>query len=169
MASRNNAIVKPISDKLLFLIKGQGTSASGKVLPPVKVKQYDVLQWSNQEGDRKTYSSVVTRYWDYIEAEYVTVAEPVGQKKGNTFTIAEVFNNKEEAMQAAKAKLKELQRSTSTLNLTLLGDPELTAEGSLTVEGFHKEVNGSWIIKSVTHNYNNSGYQSVVQAYPDST
>ena len=163
LAEDYHAIVKPISDNLLFLTKGQGRSASSLPLIPVKIKIHDVIQWSFEQTERQAYSSVVARYWDYIQAEYIIVL--AGNIKGDQFALSEPFNNEKEAKEGAEAKLKNNQGLEYSLNLTLIGDPDLTAEGTLKIDNLYKKVDSIWIIKSVTHTFSTSGYQSVVQAY----
>ncbi len=163
LASDYDAIVKPTSDNLLFLTKGLAKSASGLPLPPVKVKVHDVIQWDFNQTTQQSYSSVVALYWNYIKGEHEQVL--VGVKTGDQLTLAAPYNNEEEATKAAEANLKKHKSLKYSLNLTLIGDPELMAEGKIDIDNLYKKVNGIWIIESVTHNFSTSGYQSSVKAY----
>jgi hypothetical protein len=43
------------------------------------------------------------------------------------------------------------------------GRPEINAEGLITLQGFRPEVDGTWNVKSVTHDVGSGGYNSSVE------
>ncbi len=163
LANEYDAIVKPIADKLIFLKKGQGSSASGLPLQPIHLYPHDVIQWNYNKGKRQEkYTQVQTSYWNYKEAQQEIV---LAGDKGVLFIIDKNFNDKKSAINAGEAKLKAILRKGNTLSLTVLGDPELTAEGIIKLKGLHTEIDGDWHIKSATHTYSTSGYQCQLEAY----
>ncbi len=163
LAVNYDAVVKPIADKLIFLKKGQGTSASGELLAPIHLFTHDLIQWDFKKGQREEkYTQVQACYWNYMEAQLEIVH---AGDEGVLCILDDVFNNAEIAMQAAQAKLNKIQRSSDTLSLTVLGDPELTAEATIKLKGLHKKIDGDWRIQSATHSYSSSGYQCQLQAY----
>lgn len=66
----------------------------------------------------------------------------------------------QEATRAASAKLQSLLRGTATLLLTLLGRPELQAEGKFRITGIRDPVDGEWVINRVEHQLDSSGFQA---------
>lgn len=73
-------------------------------------------------------------------------------------------NLEEELTRKVKSTFERLQRGTGTLNLTLLGNTSLFAEGKLTVLGLRPGVDGTWNITKVEHSLSNSGYSCQVEA-----
>jgi len=50
------------------------------------------------------------------------------------------------------------------VSITMPGRPELNAEGLITLQGFRPEVDGTWNVKSVTHELSGSGgYTSSIE------
>ncbi|MEE8058985.1 MAG: hypothetical protein V3T17_14290 [Pseudomonadales bacterium] len=189
-----DAVVKPIAGKLLFLKKGQGTAISGIAVPTVKLQAYDIISWhcDLSTGQEQNYGAVVARYFDYQNATEVEVEAKLNPVTGNvdittsedgttttpvgvastTHRMPTLCKNKAEAEKLAASKLAELRRNQGPkLNLTLQGNPRITAEGSLQISGLHSEVSGgwlssiTWIVKSVTHTYSSGGYQTRLTAY----
>ena len=69
------------------------------------------------------------------------------------------------ARAAAQARLNVLKRGSATLGLTLKpGVPVVSAESPLTLSGFRNGVNGLWIAARVSHEIDNSGYCTRVEA-----
>lgn len=163
LAEKYGAMAKPAGECVLFLTKGQAVTASGIPLIPVILNANDIIQWSTNLSDRSAYEGVIATWYDIRKAEQKQVVE--GKKSDQTFYIQHLFSNEDEAKVAAKSKLKELNRSTEEVSLTIVGHPEVTAGGSLVLMGLRSEVNGKWLVKSVTHTLNNSGYQSSLQCY----
>jgi len=79
------------------------------------------------------------------------------------FSIRHTHTTKEEAENAAKAKLDEMARGTATLSLTMAGDPGIAAEGQALLLGFRIGVDGVWSIKSVKHTLSNSGFKAEIE------
>jgi phage protein D len=167
LAARYGAVCKPMAGKLLFMKKGEGTSASGLPMLPVPVKPHDVLQWSKQLSERQDYSKVVAHYWDPLKAEVSTVYFPAGSPGGTDLVhrLPHPYNNEAEAKQVAKAKSDELNRGDATLSLTIIGNPDITAEGKISLSDLRSDVDGDYIVKSATHSFSSGGYQTSIQAY----
>ena len=69
------------------------------------------------------------------------------------------------ARAAAQARLDVLKRGAATLALTLKpGRPAVSAERPLVLSGFRSGVNGRWISTRVSHDIDNSGYSTRVEA-----
>ncbi len=70
---------------------------------------------------------------------------------------------KEEAQAAAASESDRLCRAVGSGSLTLAGRPEIMADQPLLLQGFRKEINGSWKAATVTHSYEKqSGYTTEI-------
>ena len=111
-------------------------------------------------AERGKYKSVNASWHDNAtdKKEEVTAGEgsPI-------FSIRHTHTTKEEAENAAKAKLDEMARGTDTLSLTMAGDPVIAAEGRALLLGFRIGVDGVWSIKSVKHTLSNSGFKTKIE------
>ena len=71
---------------------------------------------------------------------------------------------KEEAKAAAKAKQAELERSTRSLSLTIIGDPAIAAEMTIRVQGVRDRIDDVWRVKTATHTITEQGYSTTIEA-----
>ncbi|MFP3025682.1 MAG: phage tail protein, partial [Wolbachia sp.] len=110
---------------------------------------------------RNKYGSVIAKWHSYEKGE--TIEEKVGNE-GPSYTLQTLYSTAESAISAAAAKLKQLKRSTSNLNVTVPGNPELFAEAKISLSGFCQEIEGEWVISRAEHILNNRGYQTIVEA-----
>jgi len=110
------------------------------------------------ENTRNKYESVKAYWQDKDKAKRTSETAGEGEPE---FKIRKTFSSKAGANAAAEAKLQGLKRGTKTLdNLTAPGDPNIRAGMKLKLQGFRSEVNGSWIVTSVTHTLDgSSGYK----------
>jgi phage protein D len=162
-AQELNVITKPVAEHLIFLKKGQGTSASGTPLTPITLRAEDITQWDLKKGQRQQpYSCVTTHYYNYHDAccEYITEGEA-----GESLVIDTQFNTEEEAKLVAKSKFEAFSVSDDELSLTVIGDPKLTAEAKVVLTKAHPYINGEWYVKSASHSYSASGFQTSLTAY----
>jgi uncharacterized protein len=164
LATKYDAMFKPAGECLLFLEKGKAVTASGKTLSTISLGPSDIIQWNTQLSDRSAYEGVIATWMDTENALQVQVI--AGKKTGKQdFYLKHLYSNAEEAQAAAKAKLKALQRDTTTLSLTVIGTPEIIANGKIKIKKLHSEIDGEWLVRSVTHTLDSSGYQCSLQCY----
>ena len=71
---------------------------------------------------------------------------------------------KSEAKAAAKAKQAELERSTRSLNLTIIGEPGIAAEMTVVVKGLRDRIDDVWRVKTATHTITEQGYSTTIEA-----
>ncbi len=169
LAKRYNAVFKPMAGNLLFMEKGQGTSASGLPMLPISIVPHDILQWSTQLSERQGYTKVVAYWPDLINAEDGEVYVPSGtpQAGEKVLRLPHLYNTEQEAKAAAEAKFDEINRSDTNLSMTIIGNPDITAEGKISVSNLRSDVDGGYIVKSATHNFSSGGYQTSVQVYAE--
>jgi phage protein D len=157
LARQHGAISKPVAGFLVFVPKGEAKSATGQPLPLTNIPKHHITRHRMTQAERGKYPSVKAYWHDSNTAEKQSVF--VGDNQP-VYAIRHTYNNAQEATSAALATLQRLQRGTATLSLTLLGRPELQAEGRIRIAGIRDPVNGEWIINRVEHQLDTSGLQT---------
>jgi len=167
LAERYNAVYKPMAGNLLFMAKGEGTSASGFPMLPVDIPPQDVIQWSKNVSEQQDFKKVCAYWYDYINAADREVYVPPGTPKprDSVLRLPHLYNSESEAASAANAKFDEVNRGDQSLSLTMMGNPEITAEGRISLNNLRSSVDGDYIVKSAVHSFSQSGYQTRIQAY----
>jgi phage protein D len=105
--------------------------------------------------------AVLTHWHDSIAAKRILVQ--VGDDKP-VYTLRHTNAEADLATRAAQAKLDTLQRGTATLNLTLVGNAELMAEGKLLINGLRDGVDGEWLTQRVERQLDNQGFVTRIEA-----
>lgn len=122
------------------------------------IRQSEVTNWRATIKSRGAYGGVTARYLDRkANKEFTTTA---GEKGGAlpVFEEKQLFRNKDEAEAAAASRLQALRSGEVRISLSMPGRPDINAEGLVTLSGFRPEVDGTWIVVSVTHDLGPSGY-----------
>ncbi|GHM58818.1 MAG: hypothetical protein sL5_10940 [Candidatus Mesenet longicola] len=159
VAREYGATVKPIGGYIIFVSKGQSKSATGKTLEAIVITPQDVINWQACFTVRNRYNSVIAKWYDYKKGETISETAGIGSP---SYVIQEVYSSSELALSAAQAKLKQLKRSTATLDITMPGDPQVFTEAKLNLAGFGKEINGEWVISRVEHILDSTGYKTMI-------
>ena len=73
-------------------------------------------------------------------------------------------STKEEAKEAAEAKQAELERSTRSLSLTIIGEPAIAAEITIRVQGLRDRIDDVWRVRTATHTITEQGYSTTIEA-----
>ncbi len=168
IAEKHDAVVKFQDGKMIvqsrnktegtvILQKGEkGMSISGLVIEiPTGI--------TGTFSARGQYKSIKVNWQDSDEAKRKTKIIGSGSPQ---FEVQHTFTSKKEAETAGGAKLKQLKRGTKTLEtISLPGNPHLRAGMKLILLKFHPDLNGSWIIKQATHNFQSGGgYSTTIKA-----
>ncbi len=156
----HEATVKPVGGHIIFIPKGEGKSATGKVLGTTLLTPKDVINWKVNFNVRSKYGSVIAKWHSYERGE--TIEEKVGNEEPS-YPIYKLYPTAESAISAASAKLRRLKRSEAKLNITIPGNPELFAEAKINLSGFCQEIDGEWVIERAEHTLNNMGYQTMIE------
>ena len=167
LAARYDAVFKPMAGRLLFMAKGEGTSASGLPMPPVNIPPHDVIQWNKSINEQLDFKTVCASWFDYERAEEQEIYVSDGPRKPdeNVLRLPHLFNNESEAKKAAEAKYRATNREDESLSLTMIGNPDITAEGKIVLTNFRTGVDGRYIVRSATHSFSRGGYQTTLSAY----
>lgn len=156
-----DALVKSVVGYIIFVPKGEARSAIGKVLGTTVLTPQEVINWRVNFNVRNKYGSVIAKWYSYEMGK--TTEEKVGNEDPS-YSMQTPYSTAESAISAATAKLKQLKRSTSILNVTVPGNPELCAEAKISLSGFCQEIEGEWVISKAEHILNSRGYQTTVEA-----
>ncbi|UJX32991.1 contractile injection system protein, VgrG/Pvc8 family [Vibrio parahaemolyticus] len=163
LASKHDAIAKPIDHMYVFGKRGSLSTLSGNAQRSVTINLQDV-----QKGTAKIAHPSNVRFKG-IKAEWQT------PETGNSGTqiigtepyyrIREVFKNADEATQRAEAKLAEFNRKGQKFTATLNGKQGLFAESVMNLEGFHSpRSKGNWSIETITLSGTRTTYTIQVEA-----
>lgn len=164
LAGRHGGISTVKEGRLVVVKRGGGKSASGASVPPVVITRLSQKEkFSCALPDRPAFKKVIATWADRQSARRPEVSVSAGDTGGD-FVIREPFPTEAEAKDAAQAKSDELQRSTGSLSMTLVGDPTIRAEAPLIVSGVRSGVDGQWSIQRVTHAISSSGFTTQIEA-----
>jgi phage protein D len=162
IARQYGAISKPVEGHLLFVVKGETKSATGKVLSEISINKTQTSDYTATLADRDKYKAVIAHWQDTKTAQKIAVKT---SNDAPAFTLRHTYQDQETAAQAAKSKIASLNRGTGTVSLTLSnGDALLFAESVLHLSGFRTGVNGAWTSTHVEHEINAAGYKTRIDA-----
>lgn len=162
LAKQHDAIAKVAGGKLLFSKKGTGMSAGGVHLGGATITRTMMLDYTAQLKDRPAHKETRATWWDRKKVE--RVVEKGNSKTATDQAVDAIFGyrhslpTKEEAEARAQSQQDELDRAAATLNVTIIGNPNIGAEMVISVVGVRAGVDGQWRVKTATHNLDSSGY-----------
>lgn len=159
------AITKPVSEHLVVAEDGTGKSISGKNLPTKYIDAEDVANYSCHFRETESENSAGTIYanwYDKNSGEYHL--EKVGSGDPET-ELQEIFATREQAITAARAKLKRIYKTNKTFSFSTTGRPDLFAESPIVLRGFSKKIPKSWIINRVEHVLSSNGFRTNIECY----
>lgn len=161
LGKEHDAIAKPTNKKLIFAPRGEAKTASGQPMLTVNLTRTQLTSWNAQLSDRNKYQSVIAYYHDTTSGQRVPVTAGQGEPG---YSLRNNHPNHASAKQAAVAKLKNLNRGSGSLSLTLPGNPDLMSETPINISGIRTGIDGRWITTSVTHELSSSGYVTTIDA-----
>lgn len=163
LASKFDAIAKPVDRLFVFGKRGNLSTLSGNPKQPITITPADVkkgsLKISHPSNVRYSGVKVEWQTPESGESDTVTIgAEPFHR-------IKEVCKNADEATQRAEAKLSELTRKGQGLTVTLRGKPGFFAEAVLIASGFKSpRAGGEWSIDNVRLSGSRTQYEISLDA-----
>lgn len=160
IARKYDGIVKPAGGYLTITKKGESISASGAPLPRVKVVREDIVDFRWNSQARETSGTVIAYYKTTKKSarNELTIGEGEPVKR-----IGTNYPTKDMALAAAKALMAKNKRNEVTLNITLMGNPEIMAEMVMEIENVHEVLNGEWLVKTCRHRIGEDGYKTDVE------
>ena len=147
-----NATLMVKSGYLIIAEKSGGKNISGKLMPTINIKKNQCSKLSFKISDRESgYTGVRCIFYDHWQPPGGVVIK--GDKK-SLKKIPKQFTTEELAQAAAEAEYKNIRRlRNGVIRLTLcLGNPKITPEMNIKLEGFKEEISaGKWIVDEVKH------------------
>ncbi|OYQ85390.1 contractile injection system protein, VgrG/Pvc8 family [Wohlfahrtiimonas chitiniclastica] len=163
LAEEFDAVATVKKGTILFLKRGESKTASGQALPTIII--------TRNQGDNHSYSVNDRDAYTGIKAKYTTTKNGVRKEvlvgdDERTKMLRRIYKTEGEARAAAENELKRVQRAAASFSFTLaMGRPELIAESPVKVLGFKAEIDSqNWIATRVTHNLDQSGLTTQVEA-----
>ena len=162
IALDHDAIATVKDGNLLFIKMGECTTASGEPLPKIEIKRENGDQHRYSIADRDVYTGVKAKWNSAKNGKRKEVL--VGDEE-KVKSIKSTYKSEAEARSAAEAELKRLKRGAASFGFFLAkGNPYLTVESPVTVEGFKPEIDKiDWIATKVTHKLDNNGLTATVE------
>lgn len=121
--------------------------------PAVKVSKnpQNIISFRFSNKTCQTYSACIVKYWDpEKKREIVHIEKDLNNPSGSTLKVNERCENLEQARELARGKLKKANKWTCESELTLSGNPRLSAGASIEVRGFGK-YDGVYVIEEAVH------------------
>lgn len=166
LAKQHGAIAAIKHERLLFIERGRGITATGKPLPTVTLTRSigDRHTWRGADRDGR-YTGVRAGYWDRDQAKNIEV---VAGQEGYTRTLRESYASEALATAAAEAEWNRIQRASVSMELTLArGQPGIPTETPITTKGWGKpQIDREWILDSAEHTLSGSGLVSKLKLEP---
>jgi phage protein D len=167
IAKKYDAVVKPVAGKLILAKLGTGKSVGGQTINPITIQAKGCKSYSMTQAKREDAGTTVAYYHKKKEAKRHSVqvgdgSEPIRRIKTN-------FGTKDEATAAARAEFDRRKRGKTTVSLSVVGNPDISAEAPLTLTGFVKGVDGRWLITRVEHSIDSNGFATSIEAEEPNT
>ncbi|WP_212722899.1 hypothetical protein [Zooshikella ganghwensis] len=115
----------------------------------------DITSYRGSLPERSGYKRVVAKYHNSSTGQTESIT--VGQGEPAR-TLSMQYPTREAAQAAVNAAIKGAERSKSSLEITLPGDPKLMAERPINITGLRAGLDGQWLIKTARHRMSGEGY-----------
>ena len=162
LGEQYDAVAKPGNGRLAFVRRAAARSATMGPLATVRIAREQAGDYRVTLADRPAYRAVRAYWYDTAAGRRREVAAGEGEP---LYALRDDYIDEATARAAAQARLDALERGAATLALTLKpGRPAVSAESPLVLSGFRSGVNGRWIATRVSHEIDNSGYATRVEA-----
>ncbi|OLO03324.1 phage late control D family protein [Salinicola socius] len=159
LGQRFDAIAAVKSERMLFTLAGEALTASGIALPRVTLTRRDGDQHRYSRTDRDSYTGVRAHWNDTAGSKRKTAIAGTGDKFKD---LRDTYATEADALDAAKAELRRVQRGKATFELTLAhGRADLMPETPLTLTGWKADIDtAEWLITEVEDSLDDNGYLS---------
>ncbi|KAG0775766.1 hypothetical protein G6F57_017359 [Rhizopus arrhizus] len=160
LAKQHDAIAKPGGGRLVFVKRGESTSANGERIPDVTLTPADGSDYRVTLAAREDAGTTIAYYRDVRGAKRQEVKVGSGEP---IMRLRMAYADRESAEAAARAKHREQARQTRTLSYTLPGRETLMAEATVVMQGFREGVDGQWLVKRAEHSIGSEGYVTRIE------
>lgn len=167
LGERHGALVSYKDGKLVFAERGAGRSGSGQPMTVLTIHRSELIPGTClvRFADRGRHRRVVARWQDKGEQKRKEVEIEEDDEASPDFVLPETYASEEEATKAARAKAREQQAESDTVEFDMLGNPDLKAGTPFRLADVRPGVDGlEWTVDPATHEYSKSGYITRVSA-----
>lgn len=160
LGKQHDAIAKPGGGRLMFVTRGESTTASGERIPEVTLTPADGSAYKVTIASREKAGTTIAYYRDVRGANRQEVKVGSGEP---IVRLRMAYADRATAEAAARAKQREQARQTRKLSYTLPGRQTLMAEATVVMQGFRDGVDGRWLVKHAEHSIGNDGYRTSIE------
>lgn len=162
LGERYDAIAAVKAGRMLFTTAGEALTASGKAMPTITLTRRSGDQHRYSITDREAYEGVKAYWNDTSGAERKVVLAGSGD---NAKQLRPTYASEDDALAAAQAELRRLQRGAAQFTLILAeGRPDVAPETAVSCHGWKRDIDETeWLLVEVRHDINESGYISSLQ------
>lgn len=160
LGKQHDAIAKPGGGRLMFVTRGESTTASGERIPDVTLTPADGSAYKVTIASRDKAGTTIAYYRDVRGANRQEVKVGSGEP---IVRLRMAYADRATAEAAARAKQREQARQTRKLSYTLPGRQTLMAEVTVVMQGFRDGVDGRWLVKHAEHSIGNDGYVTSIE------
>ena len=168
-------VIKVADKKLIIVRRSAGltyNATTGEAIKPAVIRKGDVSMYNGRWQERSVYTKA-TAYWHDAAAgvtHYETAGEGVRE-----YRFKSQAPDQKTAQEWATAILKQSQGEGGMMTITMPGRADLQSEQLVTLEGFPYPLSASptkaaiakqWIVKSVEHVLNRSGFTTTISGEP---
>jgi len=158
LANRVGAVTKPVDNHLVFTENMSGKSASGQNLPAKYIDAFEVSSYSfvsKETEEQGATGTVYATWYDRKKADYFVVQAGSGNPQTE---LKGYFSSEKEALSAAQARIRRIEKNNKTLDFSLEGRPDLFSSGPIVLREFPTKIPTKWIISKVEHRLDHNGY-----------
>lgn len=150
-----SAAVKVTAGRLAFIDRGASRTASGASLPVVILRKVDLSRWGWTIAARGAYKSVIGKYRDLDNASTPEVVVGEGDP---AYRLPHTYSTESNARRAAQAKLGDFSRSSGgQIQLTMPARLDIIAETPISLLGVRQGIDGSYVVRRVSHTLTGNG------------
>lgn len=157
LAMRHDALFAVKNGQLIFKKRGESMGGSASITHPGNLLEYRVTY-----QDRQSYGSGTAEWWDRGKAARTRESGGGGGGSAESMVTPLAEDGQQQAGDTAGSTGSSHSRMERIGEFTIIGNPSMRAEMSVSVSGVKGGVDGSYRVKAVTHQLSNQGYRTTV-------
>lgn len=163
-----DAIASIKAGRLLFIPRGQSTTASGKSLPVITLSPHDGDHYRYVRSLTDSYSGVRAHYNDRSGGRLHYVIAGDGSDFQNVRELKATYATEEDATHAAEAEWARIKRGMAEFHFSLAqGRADIGVESPVRLAGFRGEMEKEqWVATEVAHRLDERGFRTEVRCEP---
>jgi hypothetical protein len=124
----------------------------------------DIISFRFSTKTYDIYKECEVKYWDPVTKKTIKHIEKAFDiVSGSILKLSERFENKQQAIERARAELKKKNKWECESEVTLIGDPSLVAGATIAISGFGN-LSGKYMIEEANHTISKSnGYTTSIR------